>query len=916
MPVEASPSHQKVNSVDVPQTPSGKNKSMGLRVVCATPHRGKRALDNYSLGDRIGRGAFAAVYKAIHLKTGEFVAIKQIPLARIKAVESVMGEIELLQALEHPNITKYLGFMKDNENLSIVLEYCENGSLASIVRKFGSFPENLLAVYMRQVLGGLVYLHDQGTIHRDIKGANILTTKEGIAKLADFGVATRQVTNGQPHGVVGTPHWMAPEVVLMQEPTPSCDIWSLGSTIVELKTGRPPHGDLGDIAAMYATVQEDIPPIPTESSGSLRDFLGLCFEKDPALRVKARDLVGHRWIRKFGGDTGPIKPPNEASQKSLRVIPSRLDLKAAFGGEQDDDIEGAFQSLSLFGPPPKTGGTTRRQPDALASPHRLSDFVDSNDDWNDLEGDLKPRERNLEDMKSIDEDPFDGLDDLDDPPDELLALASDEIDRLLAHVTEPRIDLTIVLARFSELLGAAPQAVRVLQQRHVLANVLPYIDREKNLKVYLSLAQEVLTDSQQLEGFCLTGGLAFVLHNCDWAPEESSTLLEHYAQSVPQLLAFREDALAALCRLVTPETGAAAARCILAVFNAAPRLRAELWEQLNSNSLFHRVVNLLHVAPNDALEPFYQLIASFSRTSLTSIAKHATRPALRRLMRAYVILPRASPYRLVVLRFFRDTSSSATVLEALHRGAVAPHLINALNKALGRDEQAHSVAACLLPTFYNYCRLSRSRQREVAEHGLIPVLQATLKKEPALREFAIPIFCWLAHAAHPQCFNALANSGGLETIVGLVTEPGWESQGMAALNAWLMAESDRLQKHLKGISHKLVMALEQATDGTFPAVTASMSSLFENHAFIRREVLPQPLFKAINCRLNGVDSSTAVQLLQMALGVLETQYCGSALIESGLAASLTSHNELPGLAQKLAARILATTAQEQAHSSP
>lgn len=912
MPIEASPSHQRAKSPEIPQTPSGKNKSMGSRVVCATPHRGKRALDNYSLGDRIGRGAFAAVYKAIHLKTGEFVAIKQIPLAKIKAVESVMGEIELLQALEHPNITKYLGFMKDNENLSIVLEYCENGSLASIVRKFGSFPENLLAVYMRQVLAGLVYLHDQGTIHRDIKGANILTTKEGFAKLADFGVATRQVTNEQPHGVVGTPHWMAPEVVLMQEPTPACDIWSLGATVVELKTGRPPHGDLGDIAAMYATVQEDSPQIPAESSGSLRDFLALCFEKDPALRVKARDLVGHRWIRKFGGDPAAIKAPGGQQQKSLHMIPSRLNLKSAFVEDPDDDIEGGFQSLSLFGPPPKSGGTARRQQDILSSPHRLSDFVDSKEDWDDLEGELRPREKHADEGRSFDEDPFDGLDDLDDPPDELLALASDEIERLLMHIDDPRIDLSVVLARFSELLEAAPQSVRVLQQKHVLARVLPIVKPKEDLAAYLSLAQEVLTDSQQLEGFCLTGGLAFVLQNTSWAPEQAASLLECYAKTVPQLLAFREDALAALCSLVTRETGAASARCILAVFNVAPRLRAELWEQLNSNSLFVHVVNLLHIAPGDALEPFYQLVASFSRTSLSSIAKHTTRSALRRLMRAYVILPRASPYRLVVLRFFRDTSSSAAVLEALHRGAVAPHLINTLRKALSREEQAHSVAVCLLPMFYNYCRVSRARQREVAEHGLVPVLQAALQKEPALREFAIPIFCWLAHAGHPQCFDALAASGGLETLVDLITEPGWESQGIAALNAWLLAESEKLQKRIKGVSNKLVMALKQASEGTFPAVTASLSSMFENHVFIRREVIPLPLFRAINHRLKGVDSSTAVQLLQMALGVLETQDCGSALVESGLAASLAEHSDLPGLAQKLATRILSATAQIEA----
>ncbi len=100
-----------------------------------------------------------------------------------------MMEIDLLKNLNHPNIVKYHGFIKTADTLNIILEYCENGSLAFMCKRFGKFPENLAALYIAQVLEGLAFLHEQGTIHRDIKGANILTTKDGLAKLADCGNA-------------------------------------------------------------------------------------------------------------------------------------------------------------------------------------------------------------------------------------------------------------------------------------------------------------------------------------------------------------------------------------------------------------------------------------------------------------------------------------------------------------------------------------------------------------------------------------------------------------------------------------------------------------------------------------------------------------------------------------------------------
>ena len=177
---------------------------------------------------------------------------------------------------------KYIGFVKSVDCLNIILElvdliqwyprfvltclfprYCENGSLHSICKAYGKFPENLVGVYMTQVLKGLQYLHDQGVIHRDIKGANILTTKDGTVKLADFGVSTSTLAGPDKEAqVVGTPYWMAPEIIQLSGATSASDIWSVGCTVIELLQGRPPYHNLAAMPALFAIVNDDHPPLP------------------------------------------------------------------------------------------------------------------------------------------------------------------------------------------------------------------------------------------------------------------------------------------------------------------------------------------------------------------------------------------------------------------------------------------------------------------------------------------------------------------------------------------------------------------------------------------------------------------------------------------------------------------------------
>lgn len=167
---------------------------------------------------------------------------------------------------------------------------------------FGDFSEPVCSSYVHQVLFGLEYLHAQGVLHRDIKGANILTSKTGVAKVADFGVAARAASFAGADlddDMVGSPYWMAPEIIEMSAPpSAACDIWSLGCTILELTTGKPPHFDLTPMAALFRIVQDDVPRLPAGASEALRDFLLQCFNREAALRANARVLLGHAWLQR------------------------------------------------------------------------------------------------------------------------------------------------------------------------------------------------------------------------------------------------------------------------------------------------------------------------------------------------------------------------------------------------------------------------------------------------------------------------------------------------------------------------------------------------------------------------------------------------------------------------------------------
>eukprot|EP00163_Fabomonas_tropica_P021865 TRINITY_DN3811_c0_g1_i1.p1 TRINITY_DN3811_c0_g1~~TRINITY_DN3811_c0_g1_i1.p1 ORF type:complete len:408 (-),score=127.32 TRINITY_DN3811_c0_g1_i1:179-1402(-) len=264
------------------------------------------SVSRWQKGELIGKGANGKVYSGLNVETGQFIAVKQINVkeegCKKEDLLEMKKEIDLMENLSDPHIVQYLGSHMEGDELYIFLEYVPGGSLSSVVNKFGPLKEKTIRIYTRQILLGCQYLHAQGIIHRDLKGANILVNDSGMIKLSDFGCSKKLGQEGTAADgcttFTGTPFWMAPEVITNQGYGRKSDVWSLACTIIELATGKPPwHHLTNAFAAMYHIANSDEPPeIPDSLSDECRDFLGLCFQRDPAKRADTTALLKHPFV--------------------------------------------------------------------------------------------------------------------------------------------------------------------------------------------------------------------------------------------------------------------------------------------------------------------------------------------------------------------------------------------------------------------------------------------------------------------------------------------------------------------------------------------------------------------------------------------------------------------------------------------
>jgi mitogen-activated protein kinase kinase kinase len=308
----------------------------------------------WTIGDNLGEGSYGRVNLALNGETGELFALKEVKIAvsngggggdkgfiethhhhhhhpyqhqsnrdgKRSARSSLDGggsitptvqdprlresivqleqEVHMLSQLTHPNIVRYIGIKRRKDILNVFMEYVPGGSIASLLQRFGPLGDNVTRVYTRQILIGLDYLHSQRVVHRDIKGANILVEKSGRIKLADFGMAKMlefvdvERNSYAKKAVKGSAYWMAPEVIRKSEVTLGCDVWSVGCTVIEMASAKPPWCECStQVQAMFKIASSTaLPTLPEKNlSADAKAFILNCLKRNVEERPDVETLL-------------------------------------------------------------------------------------------------------------------------------------------------------------------------------------------------------------------------------------------------------------------------------------------------------------------------------------------------------------------------------------------------------------------------------------------------------------------------------------------------------------------------------------------------------------------------------------------------------------------------------------------------
>eukprot|EP01084_Bolivina_argentea_P054510 99953_1 len=254
----------------------------------------------FSFEEQLGKGSYGGVVKARDNRDNSVVAIKIVPIETDNTKE-LIREIAILSKCRSKYIVNYYGSYRHLDEIWITMEYCIAGSIGDIIKiTKHTLSESEIAIIAKHILSGLKYLHKNNIIHRDIKCGNILLSDSGQCKLADFGVSAQLAqTISRRNTVIGSPYWMAPEVLKQNNYNQKADIWSMGISIIEMADGRPPLSNLHPLRALLQIPSNPSPQITNinNKSQSIHSFLSLCLEKNPHKRLNANELLKHSFIK-------------------------------------------------------------------------------------------------------------------------------------------------------------------------------------------------------------------------------------------------------------------------------------------------------------------------------------------------------------------------------------------------------------------------------------------------------------------------------------------------------------------------------------------------------------------------------------------------------------------------------------------
>ncbi|KAI9470246.1 Protein kinase [Coemansia sp. RSA 989] len=265
----------------------------------------------YSKVKKIGQGASGNVYKARSIKTGEIVAIKQMDLSKQPRKELLVNEILVMKESRHKNIVNFIeAFLLNMTDLWVVMEYMEGGALTDVIDN-NKMNENQIATVCREVCRGLSHLHQQNIVHRDIKSDNVLLGEDGQVKITDFGFCAKLSEQRSKRAtMVGTPYWMAPEVVKQKPYGPKVDVWSLGIMVIEMIESEPPYLDEEPLKALYLIATNGTPALknPESLSRELKGFLAECLCVDVQSRATMDELLTQEFLIKRSQTLAILKP--------------------------------------------------------------------------------------------------------------------------------------------------------------------------------------------------------------------------------------------------------------------------------------------------------------------------------------------------------------------------------------------------------------------------------------------------------------------------------------------------------------------------------------------------------------------------------------------------------------------------------